>query len=99
MKIVLLLALLFGSIADNYDRLVIGDHPVFYWNDASGSDVGSSHRNGVLKNGPGKAAMPDRGVGMDVTRQHPGSRQIVTKIDQDALAPYQVARHARGMFR
>ena len=61
MKIVLLLALLFGSIADNYDRLVMGDHPVFYWNDASGSDVGSSHRNGVLKNGPGKAAMPDRG--------------------------------------
>jgi hypothetical protein len=47
MKIVLLLALLFGSIADNYDRLVMGDHPVFYWNDASGSDVGSSHQRGM----------------------------------------------------
>jgi hypothetical protein len=65
MKSMLLLALLFGSSADSYDRLVTGDHPIFYWNDASGSDVMPSHRNVVLKNGPGHAATPDGGVGMD----------------------------------
>jgi len=65
MKIALLLALVFGSFADSYDRLVTGDHPVFYWNDASGVDVMPARRYGVLKNGPGRAVMPDGGVGMD----------------------------------
>jgi len=65
MKGLLVLLFLWGSVSDPYDRLVTGDHPVFYWNDASGSDVMASHRNGVLTNGPGSAAMPDGDAGID----------------------------------
>jgi hypothetical protein len=65
MKGLLVLLFLWGSFSDPYDRLVTGDHPVLYWNDASGGDVMASRRNGVLTNGPGSAAMPDGDVGID----------------------------------
>lgn len=64
MKSLLVLLLLFGSMEGSYDRLVTDDHPVFYWNDASGRDTMPSHLNGVLKKDPAPAAMPDGGVGM-----------------------------------
>jgi hypothetical protein len=65
MKILLLLALAFGSFSDPYDQLVTGDHPMFFYNDAYGNDVMASHHNGVLRNGPGTARTPDGGLAMD----------------------------------
>jgi hypothetical protein len=54
-----------ASLPGPYDRLVLEDHPIAFWNDASGVDLMPGHHDGVLKNAPGRTKMPN---GAEATR-------------------------------
>jgi hypothetical protein len=54
---------------EGYDGLVLRDHPVAYYGDASGKDFCGGHREGVIKAGTSRTSMPVGSSAMDFNGQ------------------------------
>jgi hypothetical protein len=53
----------------DYDKVILSDHPVAYWADATGKDLTGHNHPGVLKAGTARTSMPDGSQAMDINGQ------------------------------